>query len=190
MEFSRFRHDFKNEMQVVYSLIGSNDTEAGRLARSMNERLDDIVQISYCADPVVNVVLTIKVEEAKKQGITTTVITDVDNWNIAEIDRSNLFSNLLDNALEGCASSGAEQPFIRLTAYRKKGVCAVLMENSCAPDYRLGADGLPKTAKQDREHHGYGLRILRSIAERHHGQLRLKCADGVFTTEVFLTENA
>lgn len=183
-EMANYRHDFKNQLQVIYSLLNSGQ-EATQMLEELNERISSVTPVTYCASPVVNAIVTVKAEEARRRGITFQAAAEVDNWNMLEIDQSNLFSNLLDNALEGCLDGQPDQ-FITVKAGERKGIYAVQVRNSCDPALRLNGGRLLDTSKTDRMQHGRGLKILQSIAEKYHGELKLHCEDGVFTAEVFL----
>ena len=184
-EMSKFRHDFKNQLQVVYSLLDTNKEETIHMLDEMNRRISSTHPVMYCAAPVVNSVMTVKAAAARERGIAFEAAVDLDDWDIAEIDQSNLFSNLLDNALEGCLPGQSNQ-FISLKAGEKKGIYAIKVQNSCDPSKTLKPGQMPDTAKTDKTHHGFGLKILQSIAEKYHGELKLHCENGVFTAEVFL----
>ncbi|MGM9630523.1 sensor histidine kinase [Butyricicoccus sp.] len=184
-EMSKFRHDFKNQLQVVYSLLDTNKEETIHMLDEMNRRISSTHPVMYCAAPVVNSVITVKAAAARERGIAFEAAVDLDDWDIAEIDQSNLFSNLLDNALEGCLP-GQPNQFISLKAGEKKGVYAIKVQNSCDPSKILKPGQMPDTAKTDKTHHGFGLKILQSIAEKYHGELKLHCENDMFTAEVFL----
>lgn len=184
-EMSKLRHDFKNQLQVVYSLLDTNKEQTIHMLDEMNRRISSTHPVLYCVAPVVNAVITVKADAARQRGIAFDAAVDLDDWEIEEIDQSNLFSNLLDNALEGCLP-GQPNQFISLGAGEKKGIYAVKVQNSCDPAKTLRPGQTPGTAKQNRTHHGFGLKILQSIAEKYGGELRIHCENGVFTAEVFL----
>lgn len=180
-ELSAFRHDFKNQLQVAYSLAEEEPGKAVKLLEELEERLSAIRPLRYCANPIVNTVLTVKSAQAEEQGIAFTVQAAVDDWSIEEVDLSSLFSNLLDNAIEGCRRSGAEHPAIQVKAAERKGFYIVRVTNTCGPDIQLEG-----TSKEDKESHGLGLSILRSIAQKYQGEFRTQAENGIFTAELSL----
>lgn len=180
----------RRQLTQMQAMVDSADEQQREQAlREINLGLRDITPVTYCTSPVINAIVTVKADEAQRRGIDMQVQAEVDQWNVSEIDQSNLFSNLLDNALEGCVAE-LPHPFIRVKAGEQRGFYFVRVSNSCDPSRRLNEDGLPKTTKKDARHHGYGLRILRSIADRYHGDMELECKDGVFTVTVFLENNS
>lgn len=176
----------RQQLETMEEMLDSQDEQQQeRALREINLRLRDITPTRYCMSPVVNAIVTVKADEARRRGIDMRVQAQVDRWNISEIDQSNLFSNLLDNALEGCVPDAANQ-FIHVKAGEQRGFYFVRVSNSCDPKQRLDHAGLPTTTKQDIRQHGYGMKILRSIAARYQGDITIECEDGIFTTTIFM----
>ena len=180
-ELSTFRHDFKNQLQVAYALAEEEPGKAVKLLGELEERLSAIRPLRYCANPIVNAILTVKAAQAEEQGIAFTAQAAVDGWKLEEIDLSSLFSNLLDNAIEGCRNSGAEHPAIQAKAAEQQGFYLIRVTNNCGPDVQTEG-----TSKADKQGHSLGLSILRGIARKYRGELRTWAEDGVFTAELSL----
>lgn len=181
-ELASFRHDFKNQLQVAYALAEQEPAQAVKLLGELEERLGAIHPVRYCENPIVNTVLTLKAAQAAELGIDLSVQAAVADWAVEEADLTSLFSNLLDNAIEGCQRSGAERPFLRVRAAERQGFYIVKVSNSC------GADVRPEgTSKPEREGHGLGLNILRGIARKYQGEFRTQVEQGVFTAQLTLT---
>lgn len=179
----------RQQLQTMENMLDTADEEQQeRALREINLRLRDITPVRYCESPVVNAIVTVKADEARRRGIDIQVQTQVDRWNMSEIDQSNLFSNLLDNALEAC-TAGVEHPFIRVKAGEQRGFYFVRVSNSCDPNQKLDRTGLPTTTKADTRRHGYGMKILQSIAEQYHGDMEIECEKGTFTVTVFAENN-
>ena len=52
---------------------------------------------------------------------------------------------------------------------------------------RLDFDGeLPRTTKQDKRYHGFGMKSIRLITERYGGYLRVKTSKDIFTLNILL----
>lgn len=185
-EMTRCCEVLRQQLETMEQMMDIADTEEQeRALREINLRLNDITPVRYCASPVVNAIVTVKAEEARRRGIDMQVQTQVNNWNISEIDQSNLFSNLLDNALEGCLPDAADQ-FIHVKAGERRGFYFVRVSNSCDPRQTLEESGLPVTTKRNARRHGYGMKILQSIAERYHGDMEITCQNGTFTVTIFM----
>ena len=46
------------------------------------------------------------------------------------------------------------------------------------------SDGLPMTTKQEKAHHGFGVKSMRRITEKYDGDLSMNAEDGVFTLNI------
>lgn len=185
-QMSAFRHDFRNQLQVAYAVAEQDPTQAAGLLEQLEERLNQTRQVGYCENPIVNVLLSLKREEARRAGFEMEIRASVGQWRLTEAELTSLFSNLLDNAIEGSCRSGQTGGTITVRAAQKQGLYLVRVENPCAPDAMDGK----KTSKPDRENHGLGLGIIREIVQRHHGHLELKAEYGRFVTLVALEPEA
>lgn len=59
------------------------------------------------------------------------------------------------------------------------------LENRCSrpPEFQ---DGLPLTDKEDKTAHGFGVRSIRYLVERYHGEALIQAADGTFCLDILL----
>ena len=102
-------------------------------------------------------------------------------------DLCTLLLNLLDNALEGAAKCPREtEPFIRLRLSVRGGFFAVFCENSFNGQVVLGQDGRLRTTKADPETHGFGLPLMRRVAEKYKSILDVSHTGGVFVVQTAL----
>ena len=101
-------------------------------------------------------------------------------------DLYSLMGNALDNALEAAAREPSEEKrIIELNvATRTRGqFLTIHLSNPCLVQPAF-SEGLPVTTKQDRDYHGYGMRSMRYIAERHGGALTTGWEDGIFSLNI------
>ena len=161
MEYKKLRHDFYNHIKVIEQL---NDRENLKTYVSeIKENLDSLEQITYCNNPTLDALLSIKKSEAVQAGINTShEICDTDRLTISDYDLCTIISNLLDNAIR--AASKTEKKFIILQITIKMERLIITVRNSSLPV-------LPdlKTTKNDKENHGLGLKNITSIAEKYDG---------------------
>lgn len=126
----------------------------------------------YCSDFFINTILQIKMNEAQEHNIRTdchiTLPPLKDNSNLNYLELSSLFFNLLDNAIESCIRSGSNDPFLTLEISWHKKILQIHMENT--KDSMIQFDG--STTKEDKESHGFGLKIIEEIIREHDGICR------------------
>ena len=114
-----------------------------------------------------------------------------DDVSLPSVELCAVFSNLLDNAVSACGKVPEGARFIKLKARVDAGYLAVRMENSCAPAEPGEARRAPRRSRGDRlPEHGWGLNILKTLADRHDGTLETVQEDGVYRTTVLLKLDA
>lgn len=101
-----------------------------------------------------------------------------------ELDLYSLFSNILNNAIEAVAQVPTDKRFIIITLERQSNYLFLHSEN--AFDGTLHFEkGLPKTQK-DTQHHGFGLKSIKKIAEKYDGSLSINSKNNVFYLDIVL----
>ena len=99
----RMRHDMKNHLSVVETLLRDGRYEkAEEYLHGLDQEFASGTRV-YCPDPVVNAVLNAKMEKAEEEGIPCEYQVDLEEaLPIDDIDLCSLFANTLDNAVEAC----------------------------------------------------------------------------------------
>lgn len=189
----KLKHDIKNQLQAAYVLFDSGDqgrVKAKNIVESINDKMDNIEKIYYCENSIVNTIMSIKALEAKKNNIKTEVqIGNVDN-SIEDIDLCSIFTNLFDNAIEGCKRNRrSSDNFIKVKVAKKGGYLVVKFVNWCDEELSLNKKRLFTTIKKDKKNHGYGLEILKEIAKKYDGDFKVKAEENVFEALLCLNLN-
>lgn len=168
-------HDIRGHMQVMRGLLESkNYSELEDYLSGMEQdpaSLQKIVRL--CDNTVLNVILVHHASICKSLGIDADF--DIRQHSVDFIsahDITAIFDNLLTNAEE--AAKNTSEKYIKLSA-TQQGETGVLITiiNSCdsAPD--MDEDGNIKTKKEDKEHHGVGLKSVRQAVKRYQGVMRM-----------------
>ena len=100
-------------------------------------------------------------------------------------DIYSLMGNALDNALERVVQEPEEQRIISLQVKRVEEMVLIHLENRCSrtPEFQ---DGLPVTDKADKNAHGFGVRSIRYVVEKYHGEVMMQAKDGKFSVDILL----
>ena len=182
---NRKYHDLKHQIAVLRAEIGTR------------QKLDSLDQIerdirayesqNRTGNQVLDAILTGKSSYCLEHGIIFTCVADgsaLDFLGVVEV--SALFGNALDNAIEAVSKLTApEQRLIHLSVTRQKGFLRIKVENRCVDDLVVGEE-LPKTTKEDKGLHGYGLKSIRATAEQYGGSVTLRAENGWFTLGVLI----
>lgn len=167
-------HDIRGHMQVMRGLLESknyDELENYLLDMERDPALQKIARL--CDNTVLNVILIHHASICKSLGID--VDFDIRQHSVDFIsahDITAIFDNLLTNAEE--AAKNTSEKYIKLSA-TQQGETGVLITviNSCnsAPD--MDEDGNIKTKKEDKEHHGVGLKSVKQALRQYQGVLRV-----------------
>lgn len=174
-EIRRLKHDLANHLQVLSTLPPEKKDAY------IKELLDtpSLTRIlKYCSDDTVNVILSNKAAVMAQKEIEFYVKADIPcELPLEKTDVCAVFGNALDNAIEASAALPKEERRICLETHFSRGMFVLSVENTCAPDAK-GALG--ETTKEDKSMHGYGLKSIRSAAEKYGGSLEIKVENRSF----------
>ena len=125
--------------------------------------------------------------ELTHEGYKTTCVADGRQLSFLDpIDLYTLFGNALDNAIENVRKlPQVERRVISLTVFEKPGLSVIQLENYYDGELRF-QDGLPVTSKADREDHGFGMRSIRSLAEKYGGSISIDGENSIFLLSITL----
>ena len=178
-------HDLKHQIHAIRSEAGK-----AKFDEYLNELEDSINEYSTvieCGHPTVDIVLTEKNILCYSNHVKFSYMIDGSLFNfLTEREIYSLFGNALDNALE--AVTKIEDParrMITLKSNTRGGMVVLQVENTFAGDMTLSDDALPHTTKTG-SGHGFGLRSIQRIAEKHGGMMSLRTEDGVFKLSVVM----
>ena len=95
-------------------------------------------------------------------------------------------NNALDNAEEAVRKlEDHDKRAISVSIFSRHGIAILQVENFYEGDLRF-VDGLPVTTKGDPNYHGFGLKSIRSTAEKYGGTVSVQAEDGLFLLRVAL----
>lgn len=187
-EISVLKHDFKNSIDCIRSLImGGNYDEAINYADKLKERKINPIQPQILSsNPVVNAVINSKFGEAGEKGIDTSLRLVVKVPEYLEFDLSILLSNLLDNAIEACIKNAASSQII-LTISEIDGYYRVVIRNTIENSVLQNNKKL-KTHKSDSSQHGWGMKSVNDIVDKYDGLIDIYENSGMFFVDILLAK--
>jgi len=183
---ARLYHDLHNHLEIIRSGIKQGKTdEALQYLDELQEPIRNITRTVWTGDEAIDYLINSKLAVMKEENIVTKVnIEFPPNTNIRSADLTAVIGNLLDNALEAVRAC-AENRFINLTIRRINHMLIIKVENSYANEPVL-KNGVPETIKEDKTHHGWGLRSVRAAAEQYDGTLETSFKENTFRAVVTL----
>lgn len=181
-------HDFHNHIEALHRYLEKDRTvEAVRYLEGLRSPIEAVTQPVWIGDEAVDYLINSKITLAASQKIQ--VMCNIEypqHTNIRSVDLVTILGNLLDNALEAAENTEGNLRFISLTIRRINEMLIIKLENGCKTAPVITAGEL-KTTKQDTDLHGWGLRNIRTAAERYDGTVETEYGGGRFCTVVTLS---
>lgn len=178
-------HDLKHQLDII-----EMEPEPAKRKEYVNQLKKDITQYQASVktgNAIMDVILTRKNSFCIQNKITFTCIVDGKLLDFIEVmDLCSLLGNALDNAIESTLKNvDTDKRLIHLRVEKKAGFLLFLLNNYS--EERLSfEDGLPKTTKDDKEYHGYGLKSISYIANKYDGTMTISHENNWFSLKVLL----
>lgn len=181
------RHEFTHRLTAIGALAEAGDLkEIRRCVSDWREEGERESTTRYTKNPVVNAIIQDAAARAGHAGTHFSAHVIIpEELPIATEDLCSLLMNMLDNAIEATERLG-EQGHIRITMGVAQGHLTVHCENSFDGTVLVDDRGNPRTTKQDRSAHGFGLALMRSIAEKYGSVLDVSWTEDTFTVQTAL----
>lgn len=188
-EISQVRHDMKQTHAVVMSLLMEAKTDEAIMYMQKNaKQISEFDVVIDVGNDFVNAILNAKLSEAKRNGITVLCSADKNAFGIDEVDLCNLLGNLLDNAIESCEKCHDRQRVIEIKIRMCDDKYLLEVENT-ATENALENNKQLATTKDDMSRHGFGVKSIKSIAEKYNGMVNFSQVGDRFRNMVVLSIN-
>ncbi len=179
------RHDMKNHILALQVLAQRNEAEeTNKYLDSMKNFMTNPQEYVKTGNDTVDSLLNYKIQKANEVlNVVETKISIPEQLRLRSFDLNVLLGNLLDNAID--ASVQTEDKKLKITIKLDKGILFLNICNSCQ---RI-ADGrrdFLETTKEDKGNHGIGLKNVRRIVKKYHGDLAFLYENGSMETDVMM----
>lgn len=182
---NRKYHDLKHQLRILRE--ESDDDRRQAYLDEIEGGIEKYEAEYKTGNAVLDTVLTGKYGQCLKHHITMTVLADGTLLQgLSVMDLCTIFGNAVDNAIEYEKTiKDKEKRLIHLSISEKNGFACILVENYY--EGKMIPDGsFPTTTKEDKEHHGYGLKSLKSTVERYGGYVNTSVRDSWFRLEMII----
>ena len=192
-EFRSFRHDFKNHLICLRSLVSDGDTDKALAYMS------DIESISYTekhryetGNVIADALLNDKAERAEQYNVKINYSGFIPTMGITDVDICTLMSNSIDNAIEACAKDSSDNmKEVTVTSDFRQGCFFFTVRNPIFEKVRIEKNNKIRTTKEDKIIHGYGLSNIIKVSKKYHGDTTV-CADNnefILESHLFLEKD-
>lgn len=184
-EIRTFRHDIKNKLLSVSGLLADGQIErAAEAVKGEADFLDEANNgIINSGNPAVDAVLQSKLTIAERKGIKLDFSVKLSGEiKVDLLEFGVLIGNALDNAIEATENiEDSTDKTIFASIITMGGRIVVSVENPVKAEVDTKRIG---TAKPDKINHGYGLKSIKTIAQKYDGDVFVSCEGNIFTTSI------
>lgn len=171
-------HEFRNQLQTIHDLLAQNEAdEALAYVRQLQGMQTTRILAVNTHHPILDAVLNQKYQTGKEADTEIQFrVNDLSGLKLETDALVVLFSNLLDNAIEGCGRL-PEGRVIHCTILLDDTLYISISNTSPPVDIR---DGNIRTTKPEPMNHGYGLTGIRRILDSLGAEYTFRYEDGWF----------
>lgn len=185
-EILQIRHDMKKCVGTAAALIGQQkyDDAEQFLTDFSGDRIGTIREYAILSSDIVSAVINSKLSQCRREGIEIDVSLSDCLEGFSETDVSLLLSNLFDNAIEACRKIDGKR-FLSFRMEQHMGYVRILMSNSTDGDV-LEQNPTLRTTKKDKTKHGFGVKTIQEITDKHRGMYSFNCQKNEFISDIWL----
>ncbi|QHQ62589.1 GHKL domain-containing protein [Anaerocolumna sedimenticola] len=182
-----YRHDMRHHLSLIGSFAADGDLQRiKKYLASTEAAIDSLTPIRYCENETVNLILSNFESKARKVNVKLQVDVKLpEKIAVNDTELCALLSNALENAIS--ATSQVEEEKLRkvyIHAIINGNKLVVATENAYVGKIEMEGD-LPKSNRTDAGH-GFGIKSMVAIVERHGGLYSLEIEGGVFILQLML----
>lgn len=173
------RHDYLNNMQIVYGMLELNEYE--ELRGFLAPMYKDIMKTSKALKtsvPAVNALLMAKMSEADKKDMDfyIEVKSNLKELSISDWELCRVLSNLIDNAFRAVEESHNAEKKVFLDINEDTDNCYFMITDNGVGIQENIKNNIfkPGFTTKNEEGHGIGLYIVSKIVGKNHGLIELK----------------
>ena len=188
-ETRAFRHDIINNLSLTNMMLEEGKTEEA--SEHLKQLLGNVRALSpsiITGDEMLDCIVAMKADKMKEKGIGFSMDGVADGGlNLKPMDVCSIFANALDNAIEA-SSKMPTGAWVDMNIKRTEKFFVIKIAN--AAEQQVDVEKLfmssGYTSKQDKEHHGFGLRNIRMAVEDYDGLVKAESDESSFALSIMI----
>ena len=178
-------HDTKHHFLVVQEYLKNEEYEnLQKYIKQISDEFQRTVPKVYTGIKILDFILEQKRVVAQKSGIRyeidTMLLTGIPT---TEQETCALFGNLLDNAIEACCLVETEEKWIEIQINQSNQLLSIEVLNTFEMPC-IRKQGVFETIKEERGVHGYGIKSMQRIVDKHQGLITYEEKEKIFITKI------
>jgi two-component system sensor histidine kinase AgrC len=182
-----YRHDMRHHLSLIGGFAAEGDLQKIKEYLAKTEAaIEALTPIRYCENETVNLILSSFANRARKIQVRLKAEVKLpEELNVSDTELCALLSNALENAISAAAEIEDEKlRKVYIKAMINNDKLVISTENAYVGEITMEGD-LPQSNKKEAGH-GFGIRSMVSIVERHGGLYSFETEGGVFIMQLML----
>lgn len=179
-------HDLNNHLNVLNNLLEEGNIEcAKKYIADMGEPIRKLSNIIWTGNEIIDIMINFEVDKMNAKNIEYDIAVNFSkDMNISAHDVGAIIGNLLDNAIEATEKLRVSGK-IQFSMKQIHQFLSIKATNPCEESFAFEG-AFPKTTKEDKELHGWGLRNVSDIVEKYEGSFKCQNNKGLFEVNILL----
>lgn len=155
--------------------------------RDIEQAVDEYDTALHTGNEALDIILSKKKRDCLQRGVQLICIADGKRLDfMSESDIFTLFGNIMDNAIEGVERlEDPDERIIQLNIVGKNSFVRIREENYFRDGLLISGQTL-MTTKEDKEHHGYGMKSIALLVEKYGGHHKIETKENLFALDILL----
>lgn len=184
-EIAKFRHDWNNHAMILQTMLQEGKyEEASQYFEKLSTGMAKPVRKVMTGNEILDMILSLKQDILEKENIQVDYQgKPLDLSFMEHVDICTIFSNLVDNAIESCRQV-EENPYLTVKTTQNENLLMIVVENSTKETEIISEGSIPKTTKEDKKEHGFGLKNVMEIVKKYSGEMEVKQQENTFAVKM------
>lgn len=184
-EIRSFKHDLKNQIELLNDLIKKQDYEAAQKYMSrLHISVEQATAVCYTGNSAVDSIINIKGSYARSKTVSFMTKIKVTNIEFDSVKLCRILGNALDNAIEACERMDIDEKIICLVMHQNMNKLIIEIDNT---SHEVDTNNL-STSKKDIAIHGIGLKSIKQTVSEMNGTMSYSYRDGFFSLKIMLVK--
>lgn len=187
-EMRALKHDISNQISYMQLMMYSKDyAELEQYFDQFSNIANETISFPDCSNKTINNVFKLISLKCKQAGIKLDAkIVVPPQINIKDTDITTLLTNLLDNSIEAIQQDEIKDGVIYVVVQKNDEYLYIEVKNPICNELNIENRKTLKTTKKDKEFHGRGSKIVKSIVNRYDGTISYNITNEIFEVKLAL----
>lgn len=182
-----YRHDMRHHLALIGSFAAEGDLEKiNEYLAATEAAIEALTPVKYCENETVNLILSSFVSKAKKANVVLHADVNLPvEINVNDTELCSLLSNAIENAIT--AANQLNEDSLRKVYFQaiiNDNKLVISTENAYSGVIEMDGD-LPKSGNKEAGH-GFGIKSIVDIVDRHNGLYSIETEGGIFILRLML----